>query len=644
MSEFLYMTAPGQVGTSKDAGHWDGNGVPDYLEPQLDDVDASLLERLNRAFPEYNPVPEAHPEYLDKSIRKNLLLSERANVWVTFVDEGAGYKNAFGFYTYRFDPNDEKTFAPESFDVIRDTRVIALPNCSKPRKGGNLRSGSKVHLGTFEANTAVGFFLVPNGYNSSTRTIRSGVQCVYSDHQFNTSAEYVQTVLLKDEMDGRLAIGFEDIMQPAGDKDFNDCLLYFTVDPIRAVDERNLLQLPTATPVVDCAISADRSGLHVDMPQSVIDEFKQSNRSGDYYRVVHTMKANDKDHADLLENLWSLIVLEGTPIDESNAALGSTSGTPDKESAFRGRVLREDLQISVQYLIEHDLIRQFTYLMRVNNNLDDSAIVDEFHGWTVFDVMERLEGFYVQESLDQSVTIQRDVLGATDMLQCNKSVTTYLQQPKIWGDPHVRAMDGKVYTMPDCDDMTVYCLFADDRYGLEVRAEMWHHPRYKDISDPALKHVNDTTFIRRVSVRLEHAESGSSTPLLFDLDSPQLTHLNADVADESSGHARKLQLQCGPLDDDLCDGHRLAALRAEHGVNSHVRCVTLWRNDTDAQRTLLATIELVALPDVEFHLNEVNLRLPEEHASAPKPSWTSNGGRSMHGALVNGCFERRSTL
>ena len=85
-------------------GGYDELGVPDYLEPVNDEISASSMQLINDALPEGYPVPDYNPHYISAGYDTNIELTEDASVWVTFVKEGAGYKNVLGFYTY--DVND----------------------------------------------------------------------------------------------------------------------------------------------------------------------------------------------------------------------------------------------------------------------------------------------------------------------------------------------------------------------------------------------------------------------------------------------------------------------------------------------------------------------------------------------------------
>jgi hypothetical protein len=136
-------------------------GVPSNLEPVNDFIPKDLLDLVARSLPENSPVPTANPQYLADDIATDTQLKDFADVWVTFVHEGAGWRNALGYYVY--DLNNP----PATREDIKELFII-FPNASYHNSGGGLYSGNKVHLGRFAPNTGIGWFLVPNGWNGST--------------------------------------------------------------------------------------------------------------------------------------------------------------------------------------------------------------------------------------------------------------------------------------------------------------------------------------------------------------------------------------------------------------------------------------------------------------------------------------------
>ncbi|MCX6207457.1 MAG: hypothetical protein NTZ19_14535, partial [Bacteroidetes bacterium] len=81
-------------------GDYTADGRPNYLTMPGDEISADLLQNINASLPETKQVPKLHPEYLAAGTTSNIVITEDAEVWLTFTHEGAGYKNSLGFYTY----------------------------------------------------------------------------------------------------------------------------------------------------------------------------------------------------------------------------------------------------------------------------------------------------------------------------------------------------------------------------------------------------------------------------------------------------------------------------------------------------------------------------------------------------------------
>lgn len=253
-------------------GDYDFNGVPDYLV-NSDLVDGDLLTIINNSLPEGFPVPDFNPQYISEDIITDIRLQERADVWVTFVHEGAGYRNALGYYTYDLDS------PPATKDDIQNLNII-FPNVSYAGGGGDLRTGYKVLLGTFEANTGIGWFLVPDGWSYGSQSVseKSGslTHLKFSNRDFNTftnAANRSHLALLKDDEREIFILGFEDQSRPGGDKDFNDAIFYTTVSPYEAVIQDNVAEVRTES------IDSDNDGVpdiyddFPDDPKAVSSQF-----------------------------------------------------------------------------------------------------------------------------------------------------------------------------------------------------------------------------------------------------------------------------------------------------------------------------------------------------------------------------------
>jgi LruC domain-containing protein len=233
-------------------GNWDNNGVPKYLENTRDAVSSSFLEKINASVPEGQPVPTAHPDFLNTANRNYLLIKELSDVWVTFVHEGAGWLNTLGYYTY--DPAAPPT-KPTDISKIN----IIFPNVSFKGDGGGLVTGDKVKLGRFPANTAIGFVLLANAYGNNT--VGKGYYAHYSQDALNieTVANLRRhLIVLNDPETNRMVLAFEDVSRqntPINcDNDFNDAIFFATSNPVKAIDTDNV-------PVVDTATDSDGDGV-----------------------------------------------------------------------------------------------------------------------------------------------------------------------------------------------------------------------------------------------------------------------------------------------------------------------------------------------------------------------------------------------
>lgn len=227
-------------------GGWNSNGVPSYLLPQGDVIDQAFLDDVNSSLPERNPVPTAHPQYLSSGMQTNTVLSTTADVWVTFVHEGAGWRNGLGYYTYNVNnPPD----TPEGLDSL----VVIFPNVSYAGSGGGLHSGDKVLLGTFPKDTVIGWFIVANGW--SNQTLGTGHYVIYSNPEFNPEPDPAlrqHNVLLSDPGRDLLLLGFEDVRrdQLSCDQDFNDAIFYISANPPSALQTN-------AMPTMDYTSTSD---------------------------------------------------------------------------------------------------------------------------------------------------------------------------------------------------------------------------------------------------------------------------------------------------------------------------------------------------------------------------------------------------
>lgn len=217
-------------------GQWDANGTPNYLEPESDSVSQSLINYVKETLPEGVKISESNESYFGDDVQLNTELKTTSEVFLTMVHEGAGWKNTLGFYTY--DVNNPPLTV---YDI--DSLVLIFPNVSQPN---SIKPGDKVKLGSFSANTGIGYFLIAKGWKDNSICMNSHI--VFSDSRFNTftTEEFrQQTILLNYVQENKLLLGFEDIKRPGGDNDFNDAVFFVTAEP-GAIDTTDIPIIPTA--------------------------------------------------------------------------------------------------------------------------------------------------------------------------------------------------------------------------------------------------------------------------------------------------------------------------------------------------------------------------------------------------------------
>ena len=222
-------------------GTWDSLGLPDYIEPDLYDIDDSLLTDIHTALPWTQSAPDNNPGFFD-STETNLVMTQDAGLYVTYIYESAGFKNTLGYYT--FDPLNPPS-TPEDIDDM----TIIFPNSSMLGSGGALERGHTVFLGNYTAGTGIGFFLISNGWKDGDVT--KGLYSHYTHYDMNPESDpsiRQHTVVLKDVKRDLLVMGFEDVSRKYAscDQDFDDAVFLIHSDPKNAYVMDDMANLDTS--------------------------------------------------------------------------------------------------------------------------------------------------------------------------------------------------------------------------------------------------------------------------------------------------------------------------------------------------------------------------------------------------------------
>lgn len=203
----------------------------------------------------YSMLPESqlvNPAYIDQALASNIVIKDssdlsqsftHATVSVTFLNEGAGYRNAFGYFIY------DSSAPPQSRDEIN--HVVVFPNSSHTGgDAGEMVQGDQIDLNIqLTAGQAVGFFIVPNGWGygsddgkwGSLQYLGPWNQPFYSLPALNPEPDGLKehNVLFYDAANQFFVIGFDDQHRNYGDNDFNDLLFTVDVSPVDAVEGVN---------------------------------------------------------------------------------------------------------------------------------------------------------------------------------------------------------------------------------------------------------------------------------------------------------------------------------------------------------------------------------------------------------------------
>jgi LruC domain-containing protein len=250
------------------------------LPAGLPALPAGLAGKLAFMLPEGRDIRQnAQGLVLDSDDKTNLRFGEDAEVWVTFLTEGAGFRNSIGYFVY--DPASP----PTSPAQVQEKIIFVNASAPAPLDAAGTFQNT-IKLGTFRAGQALGFVIIADGFSPTGRLFNGtrigGVRdsatpkwIFYSLRGLNPEAASsqhlnVHTVMLRDAADSsegyqRMILGFEDFNREAGgDHDFNDVVLALHVTPRRAL--QNLETLP---PLVS-ADDLDRDG---DGVKDALDEF-----------------------------------------------------------------------------------------------------------------------------------------------------------------------------------------------------------------------------------------------------------------------------------------------------------------------------------------------------------------------------------
>ncbi|HHB1594975.1 LruC domain-containing protein [Vibrio campbellii] len=242
MSGYALTTSDLSFESGSDNSNYTIKGKPLETISIADSLPQDTLSNVYSMLPEATYVNSAFiaPErYSNIDIDDELDGAEYATASVTFLNEGAGYRNTLGYFVYDTDN------PPATKDDIA-AHIVIFPNTSKA-PDGDMQEGDTINLDVqLTAGQTLAFFLISNGWYVSTYNniphLGPWNTPFYSLSSLNpeATADYRRhNVAFLDTENEFLVLGFEDIQRPSGDNDFNDLIFTVDVTPFSAVDGVN---------------------------------------------------------------------------------------------------------------------------------------------------------------------------------------------------------------------------------------------------------------------------------------------------------------------------------------------------------------------------------------------------------------------
>jgi hypothetical protein len=190
----------------------DRQEIPDDITNN--DIDPLFIDRVKTMLPERGHINQA---FLDSSEEAVFDIKQNTEIYSTFLWEGAGYKNSFGY-----------ALLNQQNEIIHEEEVVG--NTSMIGSGGKLRSGDTFKVGDFSAGDRVTFYIWGNGWNRQNNT----KQKYYTLDALNQD-DIKHVVTAYDSIEEKVVIGFEDLWR-GGDKDYNDLIFTIFSTPISEID------------------------------------------------------------------------------------------------------------------------------------------------------------------------------------------------------------------------------------------------------------------------------------------------------------------------------------------------------------------------------------------------------------------------
>ena len=191
-----------------------------------DTISDSIISFINNLLPDGKNEVNAHPEWFTSNATPDITITQPSDVFLTFVSGNAGNSNSMAFYIY---PTNQP---PASAKDIKSITYI-FPNAGRLTP---LKAGDKIGIGHFSAGTSIGLVLMANAWDTTNHTLNNNAVHFCSTDVLNPEVNpnlKRHAVLINYAPENKIIIGFEDSDRTSSscDNDFNDVVLYWTVQP-----------------------------------------------------------------------------------------------------------------------------------------------------------------------------------------------------------------------------------------------------------------------------------------------------------------------------------------------------------------------------------------------------------------------------
>jgi len=173
----------------------------------------TLYSRILELFPENVEITQS--ALFSDTAQKRVELIQDSEVYVTYLAEGAGYRNSVAWYSY-------SVFSPPTAGSQLELHTL-FPDVSSDV----LTPGNRLKLQDekFPKGTVIGFVLIINGWQGY---VDFDKEKLYTDYNLNANKRQ-QHILFMEKTCGELVLAFEDniSLSDTADADYNDII--FTV-------------------------------------------------------------------------------------------------------------------------------------------------------------------------------------------------------------------------------------------------------------------------------------------------------------------------------------------------------------------------------------------------------------------------------